>query len=55
MLASVTEALDDRFVGDAVIEHLIDLVAERLGQPGDLAVAPGLGLAVSQLEVEVVV
>ena len=45
MLAGFAKLRDDLFVGYAVIEHVVDLLAESKRQAGDFAVAAGFGLA----------
>lgn len=42
-VAEVVERGDDVFVGDAVIEHVIDEVALEFGEAGDDAVAAAAG------------
>ena len=54
MAAGWAELFDDGFIGETVIEHMVDLVAERGGQAGDLAVTTGPGLAGLELEREIV-
>jgi hypothetical protein len=52
--AGGSEFFDDLFVGEAVVEHAVDLKAQICGQASDFAVAPGLGQAGLELLVEVV-
>ena len=54
VLAGIAKPLDDRFVRDAVIEQMIDLVAEDRRQASDFAVAAGFGLAGLELQGQVV-
>src|SRR5579859_8058271 len=44
VLAAVTEAVDDSWIGNAIQDHGVDLVAERLGEPGDVAIAAPIEL-----------
>ncbi len=54
VLAGFAESLDDGFVRHAVIEHLIDLVAEGQWQASDFAIAARFGLAGLELNTEIV-
>ena len=54
MLAGFAKLRDDLFVRYAVIEHVVDLLAESKRQAGDFAVASGFGLAGFELVVEFV-
>lgn len=44
VLAERAEFMDDDLIGEAVIEHEVDFIAEGGGQAGDFAVAAGPGL-----------
>ena|SRR5436309_9379632 len=48
------ESLDDGFIRHAVIDHLVDLVAEGQWQASDFAIAAGFGLAGLELKIEIV-
>jgi hypothetical protein len=52
--AGIAEFFDDDFIGDAILEHAVDLVAQFGRQPSDFAVAAGFGLAGLELAGEVV-
>jgi hypothetical protein len=54
VFAGIAEFFDDDFIGDAVIEQAVDLVAQLGGKAGDFAVAAGFGLAGLELAGEVV-
>ena len=51
----LAEPFDDGFIRDAVVEHLVDLVAEFGGQAGDFAVSAGFGLASAEFAAELVI
>ena len=55
MLAGLAEPFDDGFIGNAVVEHLVDLVADLGRKPGDLAVTTGFGLAGPEFADELVI
>jgi hypothetical protein len=54
VFASVAQLFDDDLVGEAIIEHAVDVAADGEGQAGDFAIAPGPGLAGLELAEEVV-
>ena len=42
-VGGLLEFFNDGFVGETVVEHVVDLVAEDLGEAGDFAVAAMFG------------
>jgi hypothetical protein len=45
VFAGIAEFFDDSFVGNTVVDHVVDLFAKGGRETGDLAVPTGFGLA----------